>query len=404
MGFIDRLASWQARSHVENPVYPLTSARLVEVLGGTPTASGEIITPKSALSLTAVFRATKLIASTCAGVPLRVYELDDRDNKIDVTAQHPVFLDPHPEMTALELWEWVYLMVETHGNAYLQKIRFAGGNRSRDVVAQLHPISPERIRPGRTSDGMKVFEFSGPNGETIPLTSQEVLHIPGMSYDGVIGLSPIGLARQSLGTSKAAENYAGLLFGRGALMSGILQTDRKLSVEAADALRSRWQDMFGGLGGAHKIAVLDQGAKFQPVSITPEEAQFLESRKFGVVEVARLFGVPPHLLMETSAASNWGTGLEEQTRGFLIFGLAEKLGRVAARTTKELLPAPARFAEHRTAKLLSADTLSRYRSYSLAIRDGWLSRADVRRRENEPVFDESLEDYGPPARGPAVVE
>lgn len=411
MGFRDLLAGAAMRASVEDPRYPLTSARLVELMGGTPTDSGELVTPKKALSLIAVYRAVSIVAGTAAMLEPRAYEAAVGTlNKTDVTERYPVLWDPHPEMTDYELWEWAYSCVELHGNAFLQKQRYVSGNKpvdgqTRPPVRYLLPVRPELVRVGRSSDGTKMFGVRDPEtGEEVPATTDDILHIPGFGYDGIVGLSPIDLARQGLGTAMAAEKYAALLFGRGALMSGILQTDRRLPPGAADQLQARWHEMTSGLSQAHKVAVLDQGAKFQPIQITPEQAQFLETRKFSVIEVARLFGVPPHLLMETSAASNWGTGIEEQTRGFITFSLNYRLVRVARRISKELLPrSPKRiFCEHRTEELLQADTLHRYQAHSLALRDRWKTRAEVRREENLPVTDPALEEFeDPPAQGGA---
>lgn len=392
--------------NLENPKYPLTSSKLVELLGGPAVESGEQVNVKTALGVTAYYRAVSVVAGTAAGVRLHAYEKQADDNRRDRTDEFQVITDPHPEMTRLELYEWLYLCLELHGNAFFQKIRYVAGNdgpRDKDglpAVRYLMPIRPELVRVGRTKDGVKVFEVRPSPGVdakgqvtlpegTVPLTTKDVLHIPGLGYDGVVGVSPIDVARQSIGTSIAADKFAGGFFGRGALMSGLLQTDRRLPPGAADALQERWEKMTTGLKNSHRIAVLDQGAKYQPIQITPRDAQFLEVRQFSVIEMARLTGVPPHLLMETSAASNWGTGIEEQTRGFITFSLNYRLQRVAARFTKELMPAGV-YTEHVTQSLLSIDTLKRYQGYHYALADGWMLLEETRRAENLQVTDEIM--------------
>lgn len=399
MGIRDAIIGAMARGSVEDPKYPLTSARLVELMGGAPTDSGEIVNPKKAMTLISVFRAVQIVAGTCAMVPQHVYRRNDDplENRKEVTSEYPVIWDPHPEMTQFELREWAHGSVELQGNAFLQKVRYTKNNTRWDdgsvPVRYLLPIRPELVRVGRSADGMKMFEVRDPDsGEIHPATTKEILHIPGFAYDGIVGLSPIDLARQGIGSALAAEKYAAMLFGRGALMSGILQTDRRLPPGAADALQERWQNMAGGLSQAHKVAVLDQGAKFQPIQITPEQAQFLETRKFSVIEVARLFGVPPHLLMETSAASNWGTGLVEQTQGFITFSLAYRLVRTEQRYTKELVK-EGDFAEHRTEGLLRGDTLKRYQAHAIALKNRFKTRGEVRREENLPVDDPALDEF-----------
>lgn len=373
------------RSHpVEGP-YPLTSSRLLELLT-LPSKAGVAVTPKSVLGITAYFRGTVLIAGDSAGLPLHAYRTNTDGSRTDTTRGHPVLVDPHPEMTPYEFWELIYGHLCLWGNAYAVKIR---GENNR--VIALEPLLPSRVRVGR-SGGVKVFAVQTEAGPEVPFLSDEILHIPGFGYDGVLGLNPIEVARNALGLAIAVEEYGSALFANGALFSGVLQTDRRLDKTQADALKARWQEMTSGLTNAHQTAILDSGAKFQPLSMSPEDAQFLDTRRFSVVEVARLLGVPPHMLMETDKSTSWGSGLEEQHMGYLTHTLAFYLNRVAARVTKELLPR-GQYAEHITEGLLKSDTAKRFEAYGTAIDKGWMNRAEVRRKENLPDGPSDLAEF-----------
>lgn len=391
MSFFDFLLGHpsEKRASLEGP-QPLTSARLLELFTPGAVDAGVPVTTDSALGITAVFRAVSLRAGVGAGLPLHSYRKDENDNRIDTTGQHAVLQDPHPEMTPFELWELVFSHIDLWGNAYLLKRRNAQGR-----TISLEPIRPELVYVGRASDGFKVFEIRNA-AKRLVLSTQEVLHIPGFGYDGTLGLSPIQVARQGLGLAIAAEKYGAKLFASGALMAGVLQTDRRLDRTQADTLKQRWKDLSHGMAHAHETAVLDMGAKFTQLSINPEDAQMLETRGFSVTEVARLFGVPPHLLMHLEKSTSWGTGIEEQTRSFIAYGLQSSLLRVGNRVTKELLPR-GQYAEHITQGLLRGDTLRRYQAYGMGIRDGWIKRSEPRRWENLPVDDPELDKYMDPA-------
>lgn len=384
---------------VENPAVSLTNESLLEWLGmGVKTDAGVPVTEDGAFKVTAVWRAIALTGGVLGSLPLKVYRTSSEEGAVrdfqPVRRQTRdelrslLLSDPHPDYTPFEFWETVFVHLLSWGNAYRFKNRDGLGR-----VRSLTIIPPERVRVGRASDGVKVFEVTLDTGEKRPYTADEILHIPGMGYDGLVGLSPIGYARQALGLAMAAEKYGARLFGSGSLMSGILTTDRKLEEVAATALKKRWQEKVAGVDQSHEIAVLDSGAKFQPVSIPPEDAQFIETRRFGIIEVARLFGIPPHLLMETDRSTSWGTGIEEQNRGLHTYTLGPLLERRDQRVTKELLPRGVH-AETLTDALLKGDTLKRYQAYKLAIDSGWMKPREARDKENLPEDDDpSLDEY-----------
>lgn len=368
---------------MENPLVPLTSATLIDLMSGPPTAAGVHVTEKTALGLPAVYRAISLLADGAAGLPLHGYRDADEDRRERMKPQPRILRTPHPDLTTFEWVELIYVHLLSWGNAYLWKLKDQQG-----IVRELWPIEPSRVKPGRASDGTKVYEVSTGLGtdpktrEKRDLTDEEILHIPGMGYDGVKGMSPIQVARQAFGLAMAAERFGAKLFGSGNLLSGIVSTDQKLTQEQADTVKQRWKAQHSGENAAFDIAVLGGGVKYQPVSVPPADAQFIESRRFQVSEIARIFGVPPHLLMDTEKSTSWGTGIEQQSIGFVVYTLRPWLIRVEQRLSK-LLPSP-QYVKFTVEGLLRGDTKSRYESYAIGRNWGWLSVNDIRKLEDMP--------------------
>lgn len=377
-------AFFSPRASVESPEVPLTSATLLEWLGSSKSASGINVTETSALGMSAVYQAVNLIAGTSASLPLHAYTADDDDVRTRVprsAMSARLLANPHPDLPAFEFWEIVYAHIALWGNAYLRKLRNQNGQ-----IVELWPIHPARVKAGRTSgDGSKVYQIDG--GET-EHTDKTVLHIPGFGYDGICGVSPIRFARQNIGLALAAEQYGAALFGNGSLASGILQTEQRLKQADADALKKRWRDKATGLDNAHDVVVLDAGAKFQQLSIPPEDAQFIESRRFQIAEVARMYGIPPHMLMETDRSTSWGTGIEQQNIGFVAYTLRRWLIRVEQRITKHLFdPAAGEFASYSVEGLLRGDSKQRAEFYTSMFHLGAYSTNDIRRLENRAPVD-----------------
>lgn len=366
------------RNGIENPAVPLTSSALLDWLGSPKVHAGVTVTEESSLGMPAVWRAVNLIGGTAASLPLHAYR-EVGDVRVKVTAGRAAELldEPHPDMTPFELWELMFGHLLLWGNAYFRVLR----NRN-NQVQELWLIHPGRVRAGRDSEtGLKIYEI---DRSPVPLFDEQILHIPGPGYDGVCGVSPIRMARQGIGLAMAAEEYGARLFGSGSLASGILQTEQRLDQPAADALKARWKAKVGGLGNAHEVAILDSGAKFQQLSIPPEDAQFIESRKFQIDEVARMFGIPPHMLMQTEKSTSWGTGIEQQSLGFVKFTLRPWLTRVEQRLSR-LLRDQAVYIRYSLEGLLRGDSAQRSAFYREMWGIGVYSTNDIRR----------LEDHGP---------
>lgn len=365
---------------VENPAVPLTSESLTALLGGAETDAGVAVTEISSLHMPAVWRAVAVIAGLSASLPLHTYTSGTKDR---VTV--PLLEDPHPELTPFELWRLNYVHRLLWGNGYLQKVRNGGGE-----VLQLWPVRPDRVKvdrepPTPENPGGKVFWVRDDEGRLHRLTSREILHTPALGYDGVTGCSPIRAAAQGIGLAQAAEKSAAKLYGSGNMISGVLQTEQRLDAKQAAALKANWKAKLSGHQAAHDIAVLDSGASFSPVTMPYKDSQFLESRMFQVVEVARMFGVPLFLLMESTKSTSWGTGLEQQAQGFVTFDLGPTwLTPTEQRVTKELLPPGKQYAKYALQGLLRGDSSGRATFYR-AMRDvGALSANDIRALEDMP--------------------
>lgn len=367
---------------IDSPSVPVSSSTILDFIGRTssPSSAGVAVTEQSSLGMPAVWRAVNVIAGSCAALPLHAYS-QPKPADPPQPVPFPLIDDPHPDLTRFELFEIVYTHLALWGNAYLQKLKDQAG-----TVRELWPIHPSRVRAGRDAlAGMaKVYVIDGDMEN--PRTDREILHIPGFGYDGVTGVSPIRAARNSVGLALAAEDYGGRLFKNGSLASGILQAEQRLTKEQSDGLRDRWRDRAQGLENAHEVVVLDSGAKFQQLTIPPEDAQFIESRRFQIAEVARMFGVPAHMLSDTEKQTSWGTGIEQMSIGFVKFTLQPWLIRVEQRISKHLMSNP-RYVRYVLEGLLRGDTESRYRAYTQAINWGILSRNEVRALEERPPVE-----------------
>lgn len=369
---------------VEDPSRPLTDSSLAELLGGDPTEAGVAVTPEKSLGLSAVYRSIALLAGLVGSLPMQSYRRGaGRRERID----NSLIAEPHPEKTAFEVWEQVGLSLFSHGNSYQLKVR-DGGLR----VRELEPLLPqnmtrvERKKEWRTNanpTGKRFFYRDGTEEKVY--TPFDVLHIPGLSYNGLVGLSPLGLARQGISLSLAAERFGARMFGRGALIQGVLETEADLTQEQATRLQVRWTQKTAGGDNQWRIPILDNKAKFKPISLPPADVQFLETRRFGVQEVARWYGLPPHLLGDVERSTSWGTGIEQQNMQMLTFTADPWLVRIEQRVAKELL-APDEYVKINRGALLRSDTATRFMAHQRAITNGWENADEIRELEDmDPI-------------------
>lgn len=275
-------------------------------------------------------------------------------------------------MTHLLLW----------GNAYAQIIRNGKG----EVVA-LYPLMPNKMTVDRDEKGQLYYSYQRSNDEAIPdsgkviLKPSDVLHIPGLGFDGLVGYSPIAMAKNAIGMAIACEEYGAKFFANGAAPSGVLEHPG--TIKDPSKVREAWQSQFGGSGNSGKVAVLEEGMKYTPISISPEQAQFLETRKFQINEIARIFRVPPHMVgdLEKSSFSN----IEQQSLEFVKYTLDPWVIRWEQSLSRALFSPDEKknyFFKFNVEGLLRGDYASRMTGYATARQNGWMSANDIRELEN----------------------
>jgi HK97 family phage portal protein len=379
VGLLRGLLGGETRSSLENPQVPLTAATLIDVFGGPQTDAGVSVSEAGSLGIPAVWRAVQVITGAAA-LPLHTFKNGTRQRLVNRLIDNP-----HPDLTPFELWEWAYASVALWGNAYFRKVRNPAG-----VLSWLLPINPDAVKVGKVpydpeTGSTKVFDVRLDNGSHASWTSSEVLHIPGFGYDGVVGASPIRIARNSLGLAMAAEKHGAQLFGNNGMPAGVLSTEQRLTPTQAAEVKQRWKDSVRGRGS--DIAVTELGIKFQPITMPMTDAQFIENRRFQVIEIARWFGIPPFMLFDVERSTSWGTGIEQQGIGFVVYTLRQWLVRFEQRITREATPNGA-YSKYVVEGLLRGDSAARAAFYTAMRNMGAMNVDEIRDREDmEPLPD-----------------
>ena len=352
--------------------------------GGT--TSGKAVTERSAMQMTAVYSCVRILAEAVAGLPLNLYHYTGDGGK-EKAIGHPLYLllhdEPNPEMSSFVFRETLMTHLLLWGNAYAQIIRNGKG----EVVA-LYPLMPNKMTVDRDERGQLYYSYQRSNDEavrskdqTVILRPSDVLHIPGLGFDGLVGYSPIAMAKNAIGMAIACEEYGAKFFANGAAPGGVLEHPG--TIKDPQRVRESWQSTFGGSGNANKIAVLEEGMKYTPIGISPEQAQFLETRKFQINEIARIFRVPPHMVgdLEKSSFSN----IEQQSLEFVKYTLDPWVVRWEQSITRALLTQTEKaryFVKFNLEGLLRGDYESRMNGYATARQNGWMSANDIRELEN----------------------
>lgn len=355
-------------------------------------SSGKRVNERSAMQMTAVYSCVRILSEAVASLPLHIYQQEEGHSTKAV--DHPLFSllhdEPNPEMTSFVFRETLMTHLLLWGNAYSQIIRNGKG----EVVA-LYPLMPDRMKVDRDGNGQLYYEYMvssadpkvNPSG-MVRLSPFDVLHIPGLGFDGLVGYSPIAMAKNSIGMAIACEEYGAKFFAHGAAPSGVLEHPGVL--KDPSKLRDSWQATFGGSANSGKVAVLEEGVKYTPISIAPEQAQFLETRKFQINEIARIFRVPPHMVgdLEKSSFSN----IEQQSLEFVKYTLDPWVSRWEQAMTKILLTPEEKkkyTIKFNVDGLLRGDYQSRMNGYAIARQNGWMSANDIRRLEEmDPISED----------------
>ncbi|MBL6440899.1 phage portal protein [Streptococcus suis] len=356
------------------------------------TTSGENVDEFKAMQTTAVYACVRILAEAVASLPIHVYELtsNGKEKKID----HPLYFllhdEPNPEMSSFIFRETLMSHLLIWGNAYVQIIRDKAGR-----VISLYPLLPDKMSVHRDDSGKLYYKYQrqteeNPNFKdkgTVLLKQEDILHVAGLGFDGLIGYSPIAMAKNAIGMTLATENYGAAFFKNGANPGGVLEHPGIL--KDPKRVRDSWNAVYNGATNAHKVAVLEEGMKYTQVGIPPEEAQFLQTRKFQINEIARLYRIPPHMVgdLEKSSFSN----IEQQSLEFVKYTLDPWVVRLEQSFKRSLfLPEEKKryLIKFNVDGLLRGDYQSRMNGYAIARQNGWLSTNDIRELEDLNLLSE----------------
>ena len=376
-------------------ITPADFGTAADLITGGKVHAGVTVTQREALRVVSVYAAVNLIADNIAQLPAHAFRR--RDDQRELVSSQPQWLDrvnsqPNPDTDGYTFIHRILNSLLIDGNAYILIT-------ARDRLAypsELYTLHPQEIVPERRNRRL-VYVWAGSETFTrynrLTNPAGDIVHIRAFDAGGERGLSPIDVARQAVGLAIVAEKFGAKFFGAGQHLSGVIEAPKALDKPGADALNQWWQDLKGGSDKAFQPGVLTGGATWKPIAIPPENAQFLETRKFQVNEIARLYRVPPHMIADVEKSTSWGTGIEQQSIGFLTYTLLPWITRLEA-TFNQLLPR-GQFVKWNTAALLRGAVLDRYRAYAIARQNGWLSANEIRRLEDMNPVD-GLDDYWQP--------
>jgi HK97 family phage portal protein len=368
----------------DKPQNRTTGSNYSFFFGGT--TSGKPVNEHTAMQMTAVYSCVRILAEAVAGLPLHLYKYTDSGGK-EKALSHPLYFllhdEPNPEMSSFVFRETLMTHLLLWGNAYAQIIRNGKG----EVIA-LYPLMPNRMSVDRDSSGALYYTYTKYSDEaptmkgmTVTLRPSDVFHIPGLGFDGLVGYSPIAMAKNAIGMAIACEEYGAKFFANGAAPGGVLEHPG--TIKDPQKVRDSWNAAYQGSSNSHRVAVLEEGMKYQPIGISPEQAQFLETRKFQINEIARIFRVPPHMVgdLEKSSFSN----IEQQSLEFVKYTLDPWVIRWEQTISRALLRPDEKklyFAKFNVDGLLRGDYVSRMNGYATARQNGWMSANDIRELEN----------------------
>lgn len=370
---LDRIKNWKkslALSQATNNFWNFITAR-------STSTSGTVVDAHTAMNLSAVYACVRVLSETIGSLPLIIYK-NTKTGK-DRATNHPLYRvlhdAPNPEMTSMQWRETVMAHLSLQGN-HFSEIIFQDTK-----VKELWPIPPDLVEIKRDQNNKLVYKVNIGGGKV--LNKEKVLHIRGLSLDGIVGVSPITYARETIGLGLAAQEYASRFFSGDANPNGVYSHPTQLGDVAYKRLQEALKDGRQGLSRQHRNVILEEGMKWERVSLSPEDAQLLESRKFGVEEIARIYRIPLHKInsMEKATFSN----IEQQAIEFVTDTIRPWLVRIEQEITMKLIGEADRdniFAEFLVEGLLRGDTKSRYEAYNIARNGGWMSANDIRRLEN----------------------
>lgn len=379
-----RIFPWKRRD-APDPIENSVSSAQEFSFGSS--ASGKAVSENTAIQLSAVYACVRVIAETIASLPLHVYEDDGHGGSV-IAKDHPLeYLlhdSPNDEMTSFAWREQMMTQILLRGNSYSQIVK----NGKRDILS-IYPLMSADMNVDRDGSGQLTYTYALSSGGAIALDPQEVLHVPGLGFDGIMGYSPVALMKTTMGLTMAAEEYGSKVFANSATPSGVIM--HPLHLKDINKLKKSWNDAYGGSANAGKVAVLEEGMKFERIAMPNSEAQFIETRKFQVNEICRIYRVPPHMVgdLEHATFSN----IEHEAINFAVHTIRPWLVRIEQNINKKLFPREDNgryFARFNMDGLMRGDYKSRMEGYAIARQNGWMSADDIRAMENmNPIGPEN---------------
>ena len=335
--------------------------------------------------MSTVYACVRVIAETIASLPLGVYEEEAGGSR--KATEHQLYRllhdEPNPEMTSFVMRETMLTHLLLWGNSYSQIIR-----SGRNKIIALYPLLPDRMEVDRDSKGKLTYTYTTAEGQQVKLDPLDVLHIPGLGFDGIMGYSPIALEKNAIGLGIAAEEYGSRFFQNGARPSGVLTHPN--TVKDPKRLRENWNAAYGGSANGSKVAILEESMTFTPISLPNNEAQFLETRKFQVEEICRIFRVPPHLVGNLDRATF--SNIENQSIDFAVHTIRPWLVRIEQAMNRALFAENEKghfYVQFNIDGLMRGDYKSRMEGYAIGRQNGWLNANDIRALENmNPIPEE----------------
>lgn len=356
-------------------------------------ASGMPVTPDTAMRVSAVYACVRLISGAVANLPLHIKRRVDADTREDLSSD-PVWSvlrrKPNGWQTPSQFKRMMQAHILLRGNAYAQIVR------SRGNVIALNPLHPDRMEVKQTDALDLVYEYTRRDGRKVLMAQGEVMHLVGLTLDGVNGVSAITYARETIGLSMAQERHGATTFKNSARPSSVLSHPGKLGPEGAENLRASLNAYRSGGESEGQALILEEGMNVSPMSMTAEDAQWIESRKFSRTDIAMFFGVPPHMIGDTEKSTSWGSGIEQQSIGFVTYTLEDHLTTWEETINRDLVSEADVYSRFNRKALVRGDIKTRWEAYVKAMQWGVYSPNEVRKLEDENPRDGGDVYYDPP--------
>lgn len=359
-----------------------TAQQLEEALrSGAVTGSGATVTPNSAMRVATVYACVRIISGAVATLPLHIKRRVDERTREDAS-DTPIWTvlrrRPNRWQTPSQFRRMLQAHLLLRGNAYAMIVR------SRGLVQELIPLHPDRVEVRQTDDLALEYIYTRQDGRRIRLAQTEVFHLVGLTLDGVHGVSAISYARETIGLSLAMEDHGATTFRNGARVSGVLKHPNKLGPEAVAHLKAGLEEFRSGGEQEGKNLILEEGMDYARIAMTAEDAQWIESRKFSRTDIAMFFGVPPHMIGDTEKSTSWGTGIEQQSIGFVAYTLEDHLTMWEEAINRDLIGTEENlYARFNRAALVKGDIKARWEAYVKGLQWGVYSPNEIRALEDQ---------------------